>query len=263
MNARSPRPLFALATFFLMASLTGCATGTAAKRPAAHPGTQEPRAFSTTVATTTTYNHLIFLPREYADGTSRRWPLMVFLHGAGERGTNLTQVTVHGPPKLAPQQPDFPFVLVSPQCAPNELWDPAALDALLDHLLATYAVDPDRVYLTGLSMGGNGTWAWATRSPHRFAAIAPICGWGDPIRVWLDGGNRRTHLARLPIWAFHGARDNVVPLSESQRMTAAFERVGNKPKLSIDPEAGHDSWTAAYRDPALYTWFLAHRLPQP
>lgn len=225
------------------------------------PGTQKAHRFQADITTAATHEYLLFLPREAQANPAGRHPLLVFLHGAGERGTNLASVAVHGPPKLVGSHPDFPFIVASPQCAPHQFWEPAVLDAFLDHLLKNHPVDPARVYLTGLSMGGNGTWAWATRSPHRFAAIAPICGWGDPIRVWLASGPRRDALARLPIWAFHGGKDTVVPLADSQAMVTAFGRLGNEARLTIDPEAGHDSWTAAYANPALFDWFLSHRLP--
>lgn len=231
---------------------------------ALRPGTQEPRSFRASVTTEAAYEYQIFVPQAPAGPATtpaRPWPLLIFLHGAGERGSDVAKVTVHGPPRIVGSRPDFPFVVASPQCPDHAFWDPAQLDLFLDHLLATYPVDPSRVCLTGLSMGGNGSWAWATRSPHRFAAVAPICGWADPVRVWLASGPRREALSRLPIWAFHGAKDNVVPLEGSQAMVAAFERIGNKPRLTIDPEAGHDSWTAAYANTALYDWFLTQRRP--
>ncbi len=217
--------------------------------------------FETTLQRPVSFRYLQFLPQGYGTDPQKKWPLMVFLHGAGERGTDLEKVAVHGPPKLAAQRPEFPFVVISPQCPENQLWDVEALDALLTHVLATLTVDPARVYLTGLSMGGNGTWSWATAHPDRFAAIVPICGWADPVQVWISSGPRRPALERLPIWAFHGAKDEVVPLSNSQAMVKAFERIGNHARLTVDPDAGHDSWTAAYNDPALYDWLLRQRRP--
>jgi predicted peptidase len=121
---------------------------------------------------------------------------------------------------------------------------------LLDEVSARYAVDPDRIYLTGLSMGGFGTWAWAIAEPHRFAAIAPICGGGAPAAVCA--------LRHLPVWAFHGARDTVVPLHRSEDMVRALEACGGNVRFTIYPEAKHDSWTPAYADPELYQWFLQH-----
>jgi predicted peptidase len=186
-------------------------------------------------------------------------PLILFLHGAGERGDNLEQVKVHGIPKIVEQQPDFPFITIAPQCPVDSSW-PFELDvlqALLDHAVANLPVDPARCYLTGLSMGGYGTWALAAQCPERWAAIAPICGGGS----WLYGFPQRVmRLVGLPVWAFHGARDPIVPLAESQRLVDALVTNGGDAKLTIYPEAGHDSWSETYANPELYQWFLAHHL---
>jgi len=124
------------------------------------------------------------------------------------------------------------------------------LNGLLDEILASYKVDRDRVYLTGLSMGGFGTWALAAAHPERFAAIVPICGGGNP----ADAGR----LKDLPIWVFHGAKDRAVPLERSEVMVNAIRKAGGSPKFTVYPEAGHDSWTGAYTDPELYKWLLKH-----
>lgn len=238
--------------------LAGCASSPTAPRLAAG---QQPRHQNVRYETSGTVGYQLFLPQVYCAGDARRWPLIVFLHGAGERGTNLDLVTVHGPPKIVKSRPDFPFIVASPQCPPDVLWDVRLLDAWLDQLVAQLPVDPKRIYLTGLSMGGNGTWAWATERPERFAAAAPICGWADPVRVWIASGPRKDALKRLPVWAFHGAKDNVVPLSGSQTMGDAFARIGNPIKLTVYPDAGHDAWTTTYANQELYDWFLSHTLP--
>ena len=184
-------------------------------------------------------------------------PLILFLHGAGERGDNLEQVKVHGIPKVVEQQPDFPFITIAPQCPLDSSWpfELDALQALLGDALANLPVDPARCYLTGLSMGGYGTWALAAQCPERWAAIAPICGGGS----WLNGFPQRVvRLVNLPVWAFHGARDPVVPLAESQRLVDALTANGGDAKLTIYPEAGHDSWSETYANPELYGWFLTH-----
>jgi len=217
---------------------------------------QTARTFSTNTVATINVRYLEFLPKGYGAEPAKQWPLMIFLHGAGERGDNLAMVTVHGPPKLVKANPEFPFVLLSPQCPSGQVWRDQDILALLDHALATLKVDPSRVYLTGLSMGGFGSWSLAAKYPERFAAVAPICGGGAPIEVWLAGGARAAALKKLPIWAFHGAKDNVVPLEESRRMADAFNRVGNPVKLTVYPEAGHDSWTEAYNTQELYDWLL-------
>jgi predicted peptidase len=185
---------------------------------------------------------------------------MLFLHGAGERGTNVQLVTVHGPPKLVRTNKDFPFVLLSPQCPRDRLWRDDELLALLDSAIAQHNIDPNRIYLTGLSMGGYGSWSLGINHPERFAAIAPICGGGDTLPVLLATREQKAALKSLGVWAFHGAKDPVVPLSESQRMTNVLIRAGCKDvKLTVYPEAGHDAWTLAYNDPELWTWFLAHQ----
>jgi predicted peptidase len=215
-------------------------------------GNQGEHRFEKQIIKTVGCKYLLYLPDGYGDN-GKRWPLMMFLHGAGERGDDLDLVKKHGPPKLVSQGKDFPFIIVSPQC-PRGIWWPEKVDALialLDEIESNYAIDPDRVYLTGLSMGGFGSWGLACGHPKRFAAVAPICGGG----MWFLG-NR---LKEVPVWAFHGARDNVVPLRESQEMVDAVKRAGGDAKLTVYPDAGHDSWTATYDNPQLYEWFLSHR----
>ena len=194
--------------------------------------------------------YLLYLPKGCGK-TKKRWPLILFLHGAGERGDDLERVKIHGPPKLAAEGREFPFIIVSPQCPEDYWWSNPVLIALLDDIERRLPVDPARIYLTGLSMGGFGTWNLATEHPGRFAAIAPICGGGHPI---LAG-----RLKDVPVWAFHGARDEVVPLSASQSMVDAVKRAGGRPRFTVYPAAGHDSWTATYNNPRLYAWFLKHR----
>lgn len=230
-------------------------TGTAA------PG-QEAKVFDQEIKRHVSFRYLWYTPKEAKAPGDNRWPLLVFLHGAGERGNDLQKVAVHGPPKLIQNGKDFPCFVMSPQCPEGTTWDIEGLDALLSGVLASAPIDPRRVYLTGLSMGGYGSWAWAAAHPERFAAIVPICGGGDPISVWLAAGPRREHLATLPIWVFHGARDPVVPLAESERMIDAYKRVSNNTaKLTVYPDAGHDSWTEAYNSQELWQWLFQQRRP--
>jgi predicted peptidase len=204
-------------------------------------------------------NYLLYLPVEYKPGDSKRWPLMLFLHGAGERGTNLAQVAVHGPPKLVKQKREFPFLIVSPQCPAGQRWDNTALLALLDDVIARHRVDTNRVYLTGLSMGGYGTWSLGSVHPERFAALVPICGGGQPIDLLLSNPAKTRAVQSLGVWAFHGAKDPVVALAESERMVAAFKKAGcREVQLTVYPEAQHDSWTETYDNPELYEWLLKH-----
>lgn len=194
-------------------------------------------------------NYLLYLPPGY-EKAEKPLPLILFLHGAGETGSDLKKVKIHGPPKLIEKKKDFEFIVVSPQ-APTRGWKSESLLALLDDVEKQYKVDKDRVYVTGLSMGGYGTWSLAAAAPGRFAAIAPICG----------GGNPRTaeKLKGLPIWVFHGAKDTAVPLKRSEDMVQALKDAGHEVKFTVYPNAGHDSWTTSYDNPELYKWFLSHK----
>lgn len=225
--------------------LSGCT----ATQPVNVTTGQSSQSFEQTITKSFEGDFLVYIPDGYSDDSSP-WPLILFLHGAGERGNDLELVKKHGPPKLVDADQAFPFVIVSPQVKPNSWWDSAYLMALLDEVEATYNIDSDRIYLTGLSMGGFGTWDLAMRAPERFAAIAPICG----------GGFRWTacSLKNTPVWAFHGAKDQVVPLSESEQMVEAVNACDGNAKLTIYPDANHDSWTETYDNQELYTWFLKH-----
>ncbi len=194
-------------------------------------------------------DYWIYLPQDY--DKQEKVPLLLFLHGAGERGNDLNKVKVHGPPKLIAAGKNFPFIVVSPQCPEGRWWATHELVALIDNLESQYKIDPDRIYVTGLSMGGFGTWALADRIPNRLAAIAPICGGGNTVTA--------RSFAKLPTWVFHGAKDTVVPLSLSQDMVDAMKKHGGEPKLTIYPEAGHDSWTETYNNPEFYEWLLAQK----
>jgi predicted peptidase len=215
---------------------------------------QTAQKFSVTQTRTLAADYLLFLPEGY--DAAKKWPLILFLHGAGERGTNLAIVAKHGPPKIDTSATNFPFIVVSPQCPEGKIWSNDLLLALLDEVERKYAVDTRRVYLTGLSMGGFGTWSLGLSHPERFAAIAPICGGGEIITPLLAD---KAKLASLPVWAFHGAKDPVVPVEESQHMVDYLKKHGAREvKLTIYPEAQHDSWTQTYANPELFSWFLQH-----
>jgi predicted peptidase len=199
-------------------------------------------------------DYLLSLPEGYDAAATKRWPLILFLHGAGERGTNLWLVAKHGPPKIALAKKEF--IIVSPLCPAGKIWSNDLLLALLDDIEAKYPVDAKRVYLTGLSMGGFGTWSLGLSHPEKFAAIAPICGGGEIITPLLAD---KAKLASLPVWAFHGAKDPVVPLAESEHMVNYLKKQGvQEVKLTVYPEAQHDSWTETYANPELFEWFLKH-----
>lgn len=196
-------------------------------------------------------NYLLYLPKDYND-SNENFPLVLFLHGAGERGTDIEKVKTHGLPKLINQGKDFPFIVVSPQCPDNIFWNVDILIALLNEIVTKYRVDTNRIYVTGLSMGGHGTYELAMRQPNRFAAIAPICGWADT--------SKASSIAHLPIWVFHGAKDVVVPIAASEKMVEKLKSCGSNVKFTVYPEANHDAWTETYNNEELYKWLLEQSL---
>jgi predicted peptidase len=203
--------------------------------------------------------YLLALPNAYGQDASQRWPLLLFLHGRGQRGDDLTLIKKHGIPQVVEAWRDTPFITVSPQCPESATWEALvdSLAALLDDLNVRYAVDAQRVYLTGLSMGGRGSWRLSVLHPERFAAIAPVCGRIPELPDFFD---RLSVLKQTPIWVFHGAKDPVVPVENSEKIVAALQSVGGNVRLTIYPEADHDSWTETYANPELYTWFQRHSL---
>lgn len=195
--------------------------------------------------------YLLYVPRGYGEAPEERWPVILFLHGAGERGDDLELVKTHGPPRLISEGAEFPFVMIAPQCPEGEWWNPEVLVALLDVVMESYRVNEDRVCVTGLSMGGLGTWHVAATYPERFAAIAPICGSPYPFKPGT--------LDKLPIWCFHGAMDDVVPVEDSDLMVRRLRECGGQVRFTVYPDAGHDSWSRTYDNAELYEWFLRHK----
>lgn len=224
-----------------------------------------------------TIRYQLFVPNNYA-AQGKKLPLLLFLHGLGEcSNDDLDRVKIHGPAKIVDSTPDFPFIVVSPQCPlpagydpkspgaklPDDVlkvilaaWKPEELIQLVDHVEKNLNVDPDREYVTGLSMGGYGTWRLAAAYPDRFAAAVPICGGGDPEKM-------AEPLSHVPIWAFHGAKDTVVPISQTQQMVDAIRQHNGNVKFTTYPDAEHNSWTATYDNPELYTWLLSHKRKHP
>lgn len=211
--------------------------------------------FIGTVTKPVKLRYLIWTP-DKARQPARGWPLLIFLHGSGERGADLNKLTVSGPPEQAAAGRDFPFILVAPQAERGESWDADAIEALRQHLVDSLPIDPDRVLVTGLSMGGYGAWNYAASYPDRVAAIAPVSGVGDT--------ERARRVARVPVWAFHGKLDDVVPIAGDLAMVAAVRRVGGWCRFTIYPDTGHNAWDEAYSDETgLYEWLLRQRLGQP
>ncbi len=198
--------------------------------------------------------YLIYLPENYSNN-NKKYPLVLFLHGSGERGTDIEAVKRNGPPLLVSQGKEFPFILVSPQCLEDQRWTSVTLglSALLDDIEANYRVDSNHVYVTGLSMGGQGTWALAMAEPARFAAIAPVCGWHDTYGI--------CNIKDVPAWVFHGAKDDVVPVQKAEDVVNVLQGCGAKEvKLTVYPDANHNSWTATYNNEEFYKWLLSHSL---
>ncbi len=193
--------------------------------------------------------YLLSLPEGYQSDTAKKWPLLFFLHGSGESGTDIEKVKVNGPPKLVAAGKHFPFIIVSPQAQDAGTgWVPEDLHRLLDYIKQTYRVDDSRIYLTGLSMGGFGTWAFAMKHPEEFAAIIPICGGGDSAEAWK--------LRHIPIWCFHGALDNVVPVARDEQMVEAAKRFNPSVRFTVYPDANHNSWERTYNNDSVYAWLL-------
>lgn len=242
LTAMSNRLLRAFSAVVLAACLLGVSS-------AADSDRLKPGEFEAEAKITVKCNYLIYTPKDYDKQDA--WPLMIFLHGAGERGDDLEQLKVHGPPKLIAGGKDFPCIVVAPQCPKHLWWSPEVLIELIDKVANEYKVDKSRIYLTGLSMGGYGTWALAAKYPKVFAAIAPICGGGDPEQAEAYVG--------IPTWVFHGAKDTTVPISNSEKMVDAIKAAGGDPKFTVYPEAGHDSWTATYDNPEFYEWLFKQK----
>lgn len=201
--------------------------------------------------------YLLYLPDGYGKDADKRWPLVLFLHGAGQRGTDPDAIKIWGLPHRIEAGEQFPFIAVSPQCPEASSWDRQleALDALMEHMKMNYSIDEDRIYMTGLSMGGYGTWDYAMVHPELFAAIAPVAGGATyPELVGV--------LADMPIWAFHGAKDTAVPASESRMLVDMLKELGGNIRFTLYPDAGHEVCSLAYEEKELYEWLLSQSKKQ-
>jgi len=200
------------------------------------------------------YRALLFLPERYAERP--RWPLMVYLHGAAERGDDLERAAATGPPKEIRGGRTLPLVVVAPLLPAGETWETARLGAVVDALLTTERIDPERVYLSGKSLGGFGAWTFAVAAPRRVAALVPVASAADPATVCAAKD--------VPVWAFHNHDDPVVAVAKDEAGIEALRRCGGTARLTVFPAGGHDAWTAAYAKPELYEWLLSqHRTRQP
>ncbi|MDF2524531.1 MAG: phospholipase [Clostridiales bacterium] len=203
-----------------------------------------------------TYNnqkiqYLLIFPAKYTQ-TADKWPMILFLHGSSLRGQNLDLVKEYGPTWFAEQRNDFPFVVLAPQCAENDNWDNKAdvLVALIDDVLKKYRINEDKVYLTGTSMGGRGTWTVAREHPEYFAAIAPLAAARPKVpNTWNQ------LMLSMPIWAFHGEKDSVAPLKDDEAIIDSLRSQGGIPRFTILPNKGHEI-AGVYKNQELYDWFL-------
>lgn len=220
-----------------------------------------------------TYRFQVYLPEEWRRDDDKPWPIILSLHGRGERGSEGMWQTQFGIAQAVRNHPDrWPFVIVMPQCPETAHWtDPAMMElamSALDQESAEFHGDPSRTYLTGLSMGGYGAWELARLHPHRWAAIVIASGgifWSYEPDRWQEvsvlPGEYARAIGRTPIWLFHGSLDNVVPLRQSEVMYDAFKAAGGDIRLWIYEGLKHDSWSRAYDEPALPRWLLDHHLP--
>jgi len=221
-----------------------------------------------------TYKYRIYVPSEKSDKAP---PVMLFLHGAGERGSDNEAQTKVGLAPAISQQKDFPFIVVMPQCPRGRWWSEPDMQAqalkALEQTIEEFKCDQSRVYLTGLSMGGYGLWAIAASHPGKFAALAPVCGGVRPPRPvpvqpgTLDMSKMENPYAfvaekvgKTPVWVFHGGADSVVPVTESQKMVEALKAIGGNVKYTEYEGVGHNSWDKAYSESELYKWMLTHTL---
>tara|TARA_E500000331_G_scaffold318774_2_gene331038 strand:- start:869 stop:1522 length:654 start_codon:yes stop_codon:yes gene_type:complete len=195
----------------------------------------------------------VYLPTDY-DASGDGYPMLYFLHGAGERGNDLDWMARIALPKYIEDGAELPFVTVCPQCPSDKRWDALTLTTLLDKVVDDYNIDTSRIYLTGLSMGGWGTWDLANRISDRLAAAIPICG--PFLRVIPE------HFKDLPVWCFHGVMDSVIPVADSVRMVKSLRDAGCNVEFTTYANADHDSWTETYQNPEIYDWLLSHRKAQ-
>ncbi|MGI8601730.1 MAG: prolyl oligopeptidase family serine peptidase [Verrucomicrobiales bacterium] len=227
----------------MSASLSAAVSG--AKDPS--PGEQVRQEFHTA---TGRIKFWLWLPKRPPFAGS---PLMLFLHGAGERGDDLKLVKKHGPPRLVEANKDLqPFILISPQCPKERSWNIDQLKELVDALAEKYRADKSRLYITGLSMGGFATWEMTAKYPDLFAAAIPICGGGNP--------KDAEKVKRIPFRVYHGAKDEAVPVHRSQQMVDALKKAGARDvEIEIFPDIAHESWTPVYANPQTYAWLLKQR----
>jgi predicted peptidase len=206
-------------------------------------------------------NYLLHVPASYGQELDKQWPLLIFLHGSREVGRDIDRVRRAILPQMVEENPDFPFIVMSPQASSQQYgWYPSLkpIEAVVDELMQEYNIDPERIYVTGLSMGGYGAWALMMDAPERFAAVAPVVG------GYFYNPNQLCAIKDKPIWIFGAKRDRNVPLKESERVVNALKACGADPKFTVFENADHDEgWELAYTTTEIFQWLMAQRLGQP
>ena len=212
-------------------------------------------------------NYLLFLPSDYGKDPQQQWPLILFLHGAGTRSKNINVLKYEALPQMLDFTTDFPFIVLSPQLTDEnreDFWTrdkvTGSVFVLVDEIQSTYAVDPNRVYLTGISIGGNGTWAYGLKYPDRFAALVPVMGFfGGTSGFYVP--NNICDLKDVPIWAFHGAKDPIVPLDAEKGIVDTLKACGGNVQFTVYPDGDHDISGRVYDyDSGLLEWLMSQSL---
>ncbi|MCG3159178.1 MAG: hypothetical protein JMDDDDMK_00164 [Acidobacteria bacterium] len=223
-----------------------------------------------------TYRYQVYVPRDW--NKKQKWPVILFLHGAGERGDDgfvQTEVGIGG--AIRRNVDRFPAIVVMPQCRKGVWWTEAAMQEqalkAFEQSVKEFNGDRDRLYLTGLSMGGYGTWSIASKHPGKFAALAPVCGGiraparAPALNAAQDNApnadpyaETAKKIGKTPVWIFHGGADPVVPPDESRKMNEALKAAGGDVKYTEYEKVGHNSWDKAYAEPELMKWMLGHTL---
>jgi predicted peptidase len=227
------------------------------------PSTQEVRTFTGKLPNgrAAQLNYLLHVPSSYGNEPDKQWPLLIFLHGSREVGRDINRVRRAILPQMVEENPDFPFIVMSPQASSQQYgWYPSlkSIEAAVDELMQEYNIDPERVYVTGLSMGGYGAWALMMDAPERFAAVAPVVG------GYFYNPSQLCAIKDKPIWIFGAKRDRNVPLKESERVVRALKACGADPKFTVFENADHDEgWELAYTTTEIFQWLMAQRLGQP
>ncbi|MFC2097016.1 prolyl oligopeptidase family serine peptidase [Bacteroidota bacterium] len=209
----------------------------------------------------TNYHYLSYKPDEYEQDTSKMWPLIIYLHGGSRRGTDLNKLYASGIPDQIYRGRKFPFIIVAPQCPQNLRWSTDNwFENFYKEITTKYRVDTNRVYLTGVSLGGAGTWFLAVKYPDKFAAIAPMSGFTSHID-YIDKNIDK--LIDIPIWAFHGKIDKVVQIEETERIIKRLKGKNKNLKFTVEPDVGHWIDWLIYPNQELFDWFLKYKNNTP